>query len=204
MITQENIGWSHMFAGHISQEWIKLHENSRRTNDSENQNDQSYLWGTALVEVLLSEFVRLWELRNQEIHGETKERNEILPKKRLTIETKRLNSLREDARPGDRFLFHENVDEFIEKSTAKRIGSWVRSHRVAIKNSVLKWKKSSVSGTKSILDWLSTANTSQNIAKVYKRQHKLWMDGRQKERRRKQPLEKQRSIMTYFSLVSTN
>ena len=85
--------------------------------------------------------------------------------------------MRDDARPGDRFLFHEDVDEFIEKSTAKRIGSWVRSHRVAIKNSVLKWKQSSINGTKSILDWLSTANTSQNIGKVYKRQHKIWMDG---------------------------
>ena len=91
-----------------------------------------------MVEALLSEFVRLWEIRNQEIHGETKERNETLRKKRLTIETKRLNSLRDDARPGDQFLFHEDVDEFIEKSTAKRIGSWVRSHRIAIKNSVLK------------------------------------------------------------------
>ena len=32
MITQENIGWSHMFAGHISQEWIKLYKESRCTN----------------------------------------------------------------------------------------------------------------------------------------------------------------------------
>ena len=125
-------------------------------------------------------------------------------KKRLTIKTKRLNSFRDDARPGDRFLFHEDVDEFIEKSSAKRIGSWVRSHRIAIKNSVLKWKQSSINGTKNILDWLSTANTTQKIGTVYKGQHKIWMDGRQKERRRKQPLEKQRSIMTYFSLVSTN
>ena len=29
MITQENIGWFHMFAGHISQEWIKLHKESK-------------------------------------------------------------------------------------------------------------------------------------------------------------------------------
>ena len=68
----------------------------------------------------------------------TKERNETLQKKKLTIETKRLNSLKDDARPGDRFLFHDDVDEFIEKSSAKRIGSWVRSHRIAIKNSVNK------------------------------------------------------------------
>ena len=43
MITQENIGWSHMFAGHISQEWIKLHKESKLTNNAKNQQDQSYL-----------------------------------------------------------------------------------------------------------------------------------------------------------------
>ena len=101
MITQENIGWSHMFAGHISQEWIKLYKESRNTNTNENQQDQSYLWGASVVEVLLSEFVRLWEIRNEEVHGKTKERNETLQKKKLTIETKRLNSLKDDARSGD-------------------------------------------------------------------------------------------------------
>ena len=84
------------------------------------------------------------------------------------------------------------------------MASWVRSHRIAIKNSVNKWKKSSISGTKSILDWISTANTSKTIGKVYRRQHNRWLDGRQKERRRKQPIEKQQSITTYFSLLSPN
>ena len=131
--------WS-VFTGHITQEWIKLHKQSRNTTTNKNQQGQSYLWRASVVEVLLSEFVRLWEIRNEEVHGKTKERNETLQKKKLTSETKRLNSLKDDAQPGDRFLFHDNVDEFIEKSSAKRIGSWVRSHRIAIKNSVNKWK----------------------------------------------------------------
>ena len=101
MITQENIGWSHMFTGHISQEWIKLHKESKLTNNAKNQQDQLYLWGASLVEVLLSEFVRLWEIRNREKHGKTKDRNNTLRKKKLKIETKRLNSLKDDTQPGD-------------------------------------------------------------------------------------------------------
>ena len=112
--------------------------------------------------------------------------------------------MKNEARAGDRFLFHDNVDEFIEKSSAKRIGSWVRSHRIAIKNSVNKWKKSSISGTQSILDWICTANTSETIGNVYRRQHTRWLDGQQKERRRKKPVENQQSITTYFSLISTH
>ena len=112
--------------------------------------------------------------------------------------------MKDDARPGNQFLFHDNVDKFIKKSSAKRIGSWVCSHRIAIKNSVNKLKKSSISGTRSILDWICTANTSETIGNVYRHQHTRWMDGRQKEHRRKQPNENQQSITTYFSLISTN
>ena len=54
LITQENIGWSHMFAGHISQEWIKLCKESRHTNTNKNQHVQSYLRGASVVEILIS------------------------------------------------------------------------------------------------------------------------------------------------------
>ena len=37
MITQENIGWSHMFTGYISQEWIKLYEEFVYVNTNKNQ-----------------------------------------------------------------------------------------------------------------------------------------------------------------------
>ena len=137
-----------MFAGHISQEWIKLFEESGRENTNKKQHDQSYLWGASVVKVMLSEFVCLWEMRNEEVHRKTKERNETLQKKKLTVETKRLNSMKDETRPGDQFLFHNNVNEFIEKSSAKRIASWVCSHRNTIKKSVKKWKESSISGTK--------------------------------------------------------
>ena len=60
--------------------------------------------------------------------------------------------MKDEARPVNQFLFHNNVDNFIEKSSAKRIGSWVCSHCNAIKNSVKKWEESSISGTKSIID----------------------------------------------------
>ena len=82
MITQENIGWSHMFAGHISQEWIKLFEESGCANTNKKQHDQSYLWGASVVEVILSEFVCLWEIRDKEVQGKTKDREMRLQERR--------------------------------------------------------------------------------------------------------------------------
>lgn len=50
-------------------------------------------------------------------------RNEVIQKKKLTIKTKILTSLRNKPRSGDIFLFHDNIDKFIETSSVKRIGS---------------------------------------------------------------------------------
>ena len=88
------------------------------------------------MEVILSESICLRKLRNAEVHGKTKEKIEALWKKNLIIETKQLNSMTNKARPGNQFLFHDNIDEFIEKSSTKRIGSWVCSHRNVSKNSI--------------------------------------------------------------------
>lgn len=44
--------------------------------------------------------------------------------------------MKNEARPDNLFLFHDNVDGFIEKSSAKRIDSWACSHHNAIKNCV--------------------------------------------------------------------
>ena len=69
-------------------------------NTNKNQHNQPYLWGASVVEIILSEFVCLWEIRNKEVHGKRKKRKEILRKKKLTIETKSLKSMKNEARPG--------------------------------------------------------------------------------------------------------
>ena len=78
-----------MFVGHISQEWIKLKEDFVCVNTNNDQQSHSYLWGVSVVDVILSEFIWLWEIRNEEVHGKTKQRNDTLRKKKLTIETKK-------------------------------------------------------------------------------------------------------------------
>ena len=84
--------------------------------------------------------------------------------------------MKNEARPGDQFLFHDNVNGFIETSSAKRIGSLVCSHRNAIKNSVKKWKESSLCGIQSIVDWIQNVNSAETIDKLHRQQKKRWMD----------------------------
>jgi hypothetical protein len=86
--SQDSIGWQHLFAGRLSQEWLLLQEQS--TTVTKVQKRHSSVWGASIVEVLLSQFIKLWELRNEEVHGKTEEQQEKTRKRKLCTELRTL------------------------------------------------------------------------------------------------------------------
>ena len=125
--TQSHIGWRHIFSGKLSQEWLHLQE--QNTKVSIGRKRLSYVWGASIIEVLLKHFILLWELRNEEVHGKTAEKQEHMRKTKLSESVRKLNNQKDQARPGDMCLFHEDIDEHIEKSTAQTIASYISSHK---------------------------------------------------------------------------
>ena len=203
IISQERIGWRHFFAGKISQEWLLLQEHS--TNKTIGKKRDCYVWGASVAETTLSYFIKLWELRNEEVHGKTVEQQERTRKAKLSIDARKLNELKDKARPVDMGLFHNDIDEFLEISTAQSIATYISSHRKAIANSVKQYKAASQAGVTSIIQWIrGWSDNSETIEKMNARQRKdiLETDGRKKERRRRQPSRRQRSIVGFLSLVS--
>jgi len=198
---QATIGWRHFFSGKLATEWLVLQEESATKTKGEKR--ASYIWGASIVEVALLQFIELWELRNTEVHGKTKEQQENTRKATLAVEVKRLNSMRELARPSDVCLFIDNESEYLEKSTARTMATYISSHRRAIVDSVKKWAKTSQTGATSIINWLQTSNTTTTIEQLHSRQrNRLINDGRKKERRRtrKQQHGRQTSIAGFFTL----
>jgi hypothetical protein len=66
-LSQERIGWRHIFAGKISQEWLKLQAGS--TNKTVGKKRDCYVWGASIVKITLKYFIKLLEQRNEEVHG---------------------------------------------------------------------------------------------------------------------------------------
>jgi hypothetical protein len=130
-LSQEQIGWRHFFAGKISQEWLKLHAGS--TNKTIGKKRECYVWGASIVEITLKYFIRLWEQRNEEVHGKTTEQQETTRKSKLSIDARKLNKLKDKARPVDMGLFRAYIEEFLDDSTAQTIATYISSHRKAIK-----------------------------------------------------------------------
>jgi hypothetical protein len=90
------------------------------------------------VEVTLSQYIKLLELRNEEAHGKTAEQQEQIRKSKLAVEVRKLDTWKNDSRPDDICLFHANIEEFIESSTAQNLATYISSHKNAIMNSFKK------------------------------------------------------------------
>jgi hypothetical protein len=188
------IGWRHFFAGKITLEWTKIHDNNKKTTAGKKRD--GYVWGTAIVELTLQHFVTLWELRNEELRTR---------KAKLSIDARKLNEFKDKARPVDLGLFHDNIEEFLDKSTAQTIATYISSHRKAIANSVKKHMAAASVGATSVVEWIRGWNNNDKaIEQMQARQQKdmLETDGRKKERRRRRIMSRQqRSIVGFMSLM---
>ena len=89
----------------------KIYLQEESTNTTTGRKQDSYTWGASIVQVLLSQYIVLWEPRNKEVHRKTKEHQERTRKERLKIEASQLNSMKDITRPSDMFLFHANEED---------------------------------------------------------------------------------------------
>jgi hypothetical protein len=182
ILSQEQIGCRHFFAGKISQEWLKLQAGS--TNKTVGKKRDCYVWGASIVEITLTYSIKLWKKRNEEVHGKTTEQQETTRKKMLIIDARKPLNLKDKARPIDIGLFHGDIEEFLDNSTAQTLATYISSHRKAIANSVKKYTASSQAGVTSVVQWIrGWSNNADIIEKLHARQQKdlLETDGWKKE-----------------------
>ena len=101
--------------GRISQEWLELQGSTIAENGMRRE---AYIWGASVVEVSIKSFIELWEQRNEEVHGKTEAQRQNRRLEKLSTEVRHLHTMRHLTRPSDEFIFHDNVDQFLEKATA--------------------------------------------------------------------------------------
>jgi hypothetical protein len=105
-------------------------------------------------------------------------------------------------------LFHADTEEFLDKSTAQTIATFISSHRKAITNSVKKYTAASQAGVTSVVQRIrGWSNNNEVIEKIHARQRidLLKTDGQRKERLRRQPSNvRQKLIVGFMSILSVH
>jgi ABC-type phosphate transport system permease subunit len=104
-------------------------------------------------------------------------------------------------------LFHADIVELFDNSTAQTIATFISSHRKAIANSVKKYMVASQAGVPSVVQGIrGWSNNDDIIEKMHaqRRKYLLETDERKKEsRRRRQPSHvRQKSIVGVMSLMA--
>jgi DNA-binding PadR family transcriptional regulator len=106
-------------------------------------------------------------------------------------------------------LFHADIEEFLDNSTAQTIASYISSHRKTISNSVKKYTAASQAGVTSVVQWIRGWSNNDNIIeKLHARQRKdlLGTDGQKKEQRRRRQTSnvRQKLIVGFMSLMAVH
>jgi hypothetical protein len=122
-LSQERIGWQHFFAGNITQEWLK--------------EEGLLCMGSFNCQNHIKVFYII--MGNEEVHGKTTEQQETTGKTKLSIDARKLNSLKDKAQPVDMGLFHADIEEVLDNSITQTIATFTSSHRNATANSVMKY-----------------------------------------------------------------
>lgn len=146
---------------------MKFFEENTSKQSTDNNKRDRYVWGVSVVELILSQFIKLWEIQNKEMYQKKAKQQERIQKQRAR-------------RPSNMFMLHSNSDKLFKKWTAQTIESWVNSNQKAILSINEKWKKSSQRDRKLIVNWIRGENDKDVIDQLHVRQKKRILYGQQK------------------------
>ena len=179
--SQTTIGWRQLFMGKLSQEWLHLQPHYK---DKKGNNRPAYIWGASLVEASLQSYIALWEQRNKDAHSP--EAHIHLAKERAAKATRKLFRLRHHARFRDSSLFPDDVETFIETSTAEALQRYVVMNSKAIHKSVKRASTAATQHTRSIVNWFRPVRTPPAESTPHRHsQDNLVHDAYSKKKRRK-------------------
>ena len=190
--SQSQIGWIHMFMGRYANRWDVLSTNEH--------------WMTALVEATLQQVITLWETRNAEVHGqEDLDQQKCLLRRQRHVISELLKR-QPYCLPSDDFLFPQDPQALLQKTSTTELGNWILTRRPAILNSQKQAKERALANTKPITSWFRPFQQRLQKVKQWHRD-KLLYDPFHKKKRHKeqQPATStcQHPITRYFSLLKT-
>ena len=122
--------------------------------------------------------MELWEQRDKDVHGKIEAQQQSRQLKRLRIEIRQTRS-------SDDFIFHGDLEESLENTTATRASNNISSTKRIILHSVAAVAKAAVTKTKNILERFKPGDP-EGLKRIQKwRRDKLVHDAFSKKKKRK-------------------
>lgn len=134
ILKQNALGWDQLYCGHWVIEWDSLHQAyARRWYVWKERDKNGQGWVVCHGQLLIKQWLQLWEHHNEECHGADKEEKR---RKHFQILRDKLDSvykMREKVIPSDCHLFYSSAEDHICKHTSlDLIEDWIHTHCRAV------------------------------------------------------------------------
>uniref|UniRef100_A0A7S4ADE6 Uncharacterized protein n=1 Tax=Pseudo-nitzschia australis TaxID=44445 RepID=A0A7S4ADE6_9STRA len=154
--------------GKLSQEWLILQPHY---TDNQGNSRPAHIWGASLVEACLQSYIILREQRNKDARSPKARIH--LAKERAAKATRKLYKLQHHSRFHDSKLFADNVETFIETSTAQKLQRYVTMNSKAICKSVARAQAAATQHTRSIVNWFRPVQNQPPESPAITRPHNI-------------------------------
>jgi hypothetical protein len=162
---QTDIGWRHLFNGHMSTQWrIKQDWYIRRMKIHTCTNTGAG-WSLRTLTTLWQDFFILWKARNKAIHGHDATSQQLARKRKLHLEVSFLHDNRDQVLSCDADLFiadtPEALNRYFDVTSASHTQSWLNIWKPVILSSIAAAKELSLKGVRTINSYYpGTPNTA--------------------------------------------
>jgi hypothetical protein len=159
VIRQQNlIGWRQLIKGRFSNEWSKLqvdHYARMRSRRGTPDKRSGHRWQIKLIRLIWKEWMKLWKLRNEELHGRNAAEKARLERRAVELELREVYERRNHLEPRVRELLltreeHEHVRQPVWVTR-----NWLAVNAPIIRESARRAKATAISGVRLIRSYFA-------------------------------------------------
>ena len=129
LIRQQNkIGWHQLFQERFSKEWSRLQQEFLEDMGFVGKKRNGHLWTVSVTTKIWREWYKIWEARNQVVHGHDQATKQTAKRTMAIRELSILYSRRLQLLPNDRDHLFPTLAEHVSQST-HQIVNWLNTFR---------------------------------------------------------------------------
>jgi hypothetical protein len=204
---QNEIGWRHLFNGHLTTQWRIQQDRYVRRMKIHTRTHTGAGWSLRTMSTIWRDFFVLWRARNESIHGHDRTSQQEARKRKLKLEIGFLHDQRDQVLACDSDLFLADTPAalytYLETSSASQTQNWLNIWKPVILSSIASAKDLSIQGVHTITTYYSRIQNTEPRS-PNQRTHRKARPKHRERRPLPTPSFRFRSLRSYFGLHHSN
>ena len=126
MRQQEDIGWHQLLHGRAVRAWRQTLAPKHTPYDGARQDSNETTWVTNVLDTIWTEWFKVWEARNEFVHGKTKTEKQERKQTEIEQKIRRIYERKDKYMPSEQRLLEDSAEEFIKTKGYTALANWER------------------------------------------------------------------------------